>query len=152
MKGIVIYDSSHGNTKKVAETISETLLESGIEVDAFYVKEIKKLRTKEYDFLVIGSPTRWGTMSFTVKRFLSKVNEEWKNKPFISYDTELSENIEKNEGSAAGKISEKLKEKQMNQLLPVLKTIVSGIKGPLQEGEIERTKDYARKLAVELKR
>ena len=152
MKGIVIYDSSHGNTKKVAETISETLLESGIEVDAFYVKEIKKLRTKEYDFLVIGSPTRWGTMSFTVKRFLSKVNEEWKNKPFIAYDTELFENIEKNEGSAAEKISEKLKEKQMNQLLPVLKTIVSGMKGPLQGGEIERTKNHARKFVAELKR
>ena len=91
-------------------------------------------------------------MSFTVKRFLSKVNEEWKNKPFIAYDTELFENIEKNEGSAAEKISEKLKEKQMNQLLPVLKTIVSGMKGPLQGGEIERTKNHARKFVAELKR
>jgi hypothetical protein len=39
----------------------------------------------------------------------------------------------------------------MNQLLPVLKAAVLGQKGPLKKGEIERTKDYARELAVKLK-
>jgi hypothetical protein len=92
-------------------------------------------------------------MSFTVKRFLGKVkSREWMNKPFAAFDTENPENIEKKEGSAAERIAEKLKEKQMNQLLPVLKAVVSGWKGPLQEGEIERTKEYARELAVKLKK
>ena len=63
MKGIVIFDTSHGNTKTIAETISETLQESGIEVDTYYVKDVKKLSAKEYDFLVLGSPTRFGTMT-----------------------------------------------------------------------------------------
>ena len=40
----------------------------------------------------------------------------------------------------------------MNQLLPVLKAVVLGWKGPLQEGEIERAKEYARELATKLKR
>ena len=57
MKGIVVYDSSHGNTKKIAETIAETLKESGLEVDNFYVKDLKKLSAKDYDFMVLGSPT-----------------------------------------------------------------------------------------------
>jgi hypothetical protein len=39
----------------------------------------------------------------------------------------------------------------MNQLLPVLKAAVLGQKGPLKEGEIERTKEYARELAIKLK-
>jgi hypothetical protein len=39
----------------------------------------------------------------------------------------------------------------MNQMLPVLKVAVLGQKGPLEEGEIDRTKDYARELAIELK-
>ena len=73
------------------------------------------------------------------------------NKPFAAFDTENPENIERKEGSAAEKIAEKLREKQMNQLLPVLKAVVLGWKGPLQEGEIERTKEYARKLATKLK-
>jgi hypothetical protein len=39
----------------------------------------------------------------------------------------------------------------MTQLSPVLKAVVLGQKGPLVEGEIERAKEYARGLAVQLK-
>ena len=153
MKGIVIFDTSHGNTRTIAETISETLKKSGIKVDVFYVKDVKKLSAKDYDFLVLGSPTRFGTMSFTVKGFLGKVKrEEWMNKPFATFDTENPENIERKEGSAGEKIAEKLREKHMNQLLPVLKAVVLGMKGPLQEGEIERAKEYAGRFATELKK
>ena len=73
------------------------------------------------------------------------------NKPFTAFDTENPENLEKKEWSAAEKISEKLKDKKMNQLLPVMKALVLGQKGPLKEGEIDRTKDYARELAIKLK-
>jgi len=153
MKGIVVFDTSYGNTRTIAETISDTLKECGIEVDTFYVKDVKKLNAKDYDFIVLGSPTKFGTMSFTVKGFLGKVkNKEWINRPFAAFDTENPENIEKKAGSAAEKIAESLKEKQMNQLLPVLKAVVLGWKGPLQEGELERAKEYARELAIKLKR
>jgi menaquinone-dependent protoporphyrinogen IX oxidase len=151
-KGIVIFDTSYGNTRTIAETISETLKESGIQVDAFYVKEVKKLGAKDYDFLVLGSPTKFGTMSFAIRFFLGKLKrEEWMNKPFAAFDTENPENIERKEGSAAEKIAEKLRDRQMSQLLPVLKAVVLGWKGPLQEGEIERTQEYARELAIKLK-
>ena len=158
MKGIVVYDSSYGNTRKIAETIVETLKESGMEADLFSVKKVKKLSAKDYDFLVLGSPTRFGTMSFAVKFFLGKVkSEEWANKPFAAFDTENPENIEQariqnKEWSAAEKIAKRLRDKKMNQLLPVLKAVVLGWKGPLQEGEIERTKEYARELALKLKK
>jgi hypothetical protein len=59
--------------------------------------------------------------------------------------------IENKEWSAGEKISEKLRDKKMNQLLPVLKAVVLGQKGPLKEGEIDRTKDYARELTINLK-
>src|SRR5665647_3056716 len=146
MKGIVIYDTSYGNTKKIAETISETLKASEIEVDLFDVKEVRKLRANEYNFLVLGSPTKFGTMSFAIKFFLDKVkNEEWINKSFATFDTENPENVEharleKKEWSAAEKIATKLIEKQMKQLLPVFKALVLGQKGPLVEGEIDRAK------------
>jgi menaquinone-dependent protoporphyrinogen IX oxidase len=157
MKGIILYDTSSGNTKKIAETIAETLKAAGIESDLFYVKDVKKLNAKNYDFLILGSPTKFGTMSFTVKGFLGKVkSDEWMNKPFAAFDTENPENVEKSrtenkEWSAAEKIAKKLKEKKMNELLPVLKALVLGMKGPLVEGEIDRTKDYAKQIASKLK-
>ncbi len=152
MKGIVVYDTSYGNTKTIAETIAETLKESGIEVDLFDVKNVKKPSTKDYNFLVLGSPTRFGTMSFAIRGFLGKVkSEEWMNKPFAAFDTENPENMEKKEYSAAEKIAERLREKKMNQLLPVLKAAVLGQKGPLVEGEVDRTKEFARTLVTKLK-
>jgi menaquinone-dependent protoporphyrinogen IX oxidase len=51
MKGIVVYDP-YGNTKKIAETIAETLKESGIEADLFHVKDVK-LSAKDYNFPVL---------------------------------------------------------------------------------------------------
>ena len=72
MKGIVVYDTSYGNTKTIAETIAETLKESGIEVDLFNVKNVKKLSAKGYNFLVLGSPTRFGTMSLTIRSFFGQ--------------------------------------------------------------------------------
>jgi len=152
MKGVVVYDTTHGNTKKIAETIAETLKESGIEVDLFHVKDAKKLSAKNYNFLALGSPTKMGTMSFTVRGFIGKLkSEKWANKPFIAFDTELAGVIEKKGASAAQKIAERLKEKKMNQLLPVLKTAVLGVKGPLKENEIERTKDYTKEFIAKLK-
>ena len=152
IKGIVVFDTSYGNTEAIAKAISEALKESEIEVDTFYVRDAKKLSAKDYNCLILGSPAKFGTMSFAVKGFLGKVkSEEWMNKPFAAFDTENPENVERKEGSAAEKIAEKLRDKKMNQLLPVLKAVVLGWKGPLQEGEIERAKEYAKRLAIELK-
>jgi menaquinone-dependent protoporphyrinogen IX oxidase len=157
MNSIIVYDTSYGNTKKIAETIAETLKESGMEVTLFKVNEVKKLSAKDYNLLVLGSPTKFGTMTFAMKWFLGKVkSEEWMNKPFAAFDTENPENIEQSqlqnkEWSAAEKIAEKLKEKKMNQLAPVLKALVLGQKGPLVEGEINRARDYASELANKLK-
>jgi hypothetical protein len=71
-------------------------------------------------------------MSLTTKFFLGKVkSEDWKNKLFAAFDTENPENIERarvenKEWSAAEKIAERLREKKMNQMLPVLKVAVLG--------------------------
>ncbi len=157
MKGIVIYDTTYGNTRKVAEIIAETLKENGIQTDAFKVNEVKKLNSKEYDFFVLGSPTKFGTMSFAVKFFLGKVKtEDWMNKPFAAFDTENPENVERSKAenkdwSAGEKIAQKLTEKKMRQLLPVLKALVINQKGPLVDGQIERTKDFAKQIAAKLK-
>jgi menaquinone-dependent protoporphyrinogen IX oxidase len=152
MKGMVVYDTSYGNTEKIAKAIAETLKESRMEVDFLNVKEVKKLNAKDYDFLILGSPTRFGTMSFAIRFFLGKLkSDEWINRPFVAFDTENPENLEKSEWSAAQKIAQRLRDKKMVQILPVLKALVVGQKGPLKEGEIDRTRDYANQLATKLK-
>lgn len=54
MKGIIIYSSKTGNTKKMAETIYETIVRSGdIDVELADVKENKAIES--YDFALIGA-------------------------------------------------------------------------------------------------
>jgi len=84
-------------------------------------------------------------------------SNEWRNRTFAALDIEnpvsiKQSRIQNKNLSAAEKIAEKFKEKQMSQLPPVLKALVLGWNGQLQEGEIERTKEYARGLAAELKK
>ena len=71
MKGaLIIYYSRSGNTKKMAELIAEGIKKEG--VDAL-VKDIKDLAAEElfdYEAIVIGSPTYYGTMAAQVKQLL----------------------------------------------------------------------------------
>jgi flavodoxin len=152
MKGVVIYDTTYGNTKKIAEAITDSLKESGLDVDMFHVKETKELGGN-YDFLILGSPTKIGTMSWAVRGFIGKKmrGEEWSNKSFAAFDTEGENIMKKGGGSAAEKISKKLEAKGLMQLQAALKIAVRGMKGPLKDGEIERAKEYAKKLVSEIK-
>jgi menaquinone-dependent protoporphyrinogen IX oxidase len=150
MKCLVVFDTSYGNTQKIAETIAQTLKGAAVDVDLADVHHAKPDATN-YEFLVLGSPTKFGTMSFAVKRFLGRIKGEWAGKAFAAFDTENPENMAKAEWSAAEKIAEKLKEKGMVQALPVLKAAVQDKKGPLIDGEIERATGYAKELAGKLK-
>ena len=50
----------------VAKAISGTLKESDIDVGTCCVKGVNKLSTKEHDSLGLGSPTKFGTISFAI--------------------------------------------------------------------------------------
>ena len=152
MKGVVIYDTTYGNTKKIAEALTDALKESRLRVDMFHVKDAKEL-SRDYDFLMLGSPTKIGTMSWAVRSFIGKKikGEGWANKPFAAFDTEMESVMKKGGGSAAEKISKKLEDKGLKQLKPELKVMVLGMKGPLKDSEIEKAKEYAKGLVSELK-
>jgi hypothetical protein len=63
--------------------------------------------------LILGSPTKIGTMSWAVRGFIGKKikGETWSNKLFAAFDTEGENIMKKGGGSAAEKISKKLKTK-----------------------------------------
>lgn len=71
-KVLIIYYSSTGNTKKMAQFIGEGVKEAGIDVE---VKDVEKADIKDMlsaDGIIIGSPTYYGTMAAPVKDFLDR--------------------------------------------------------------------------------
>ena len=71
-KVLVTYYSSSGNTKKMAEKIAETVKKEEIETLLRKVEDIKVSELTDYDGIVIGSPTYYGTMAWQVKKLLDE--------------------------------------------------------------------------------
>lgn len=65
MAKIVIYYSRTGNTKKMAEKIAE-----GAGAVCKSVLEVTPRELLDYEAIVIGSPTQYGSMAWEIKKFL----------------------------------------------------------------------------------
>ncbi len=163
MKGIIAYDSVHGNTKQVAEAIADEIRAAGHEVDVIFLKE-SKTRVGQGDFLFIGSPTRASRMTGEVKAFIEDLNVEyWKNKPIISFDTigPFSKDAEKrkkwldmaDEGSknAASRMRDLCREHGLKDCSRVLHLAVVGFLGPLAPDALEMAREYTRKFLITMK-
>jgi NAD(P)H dehydrogenase (quinone) len=70
MKAVVIYYSRGGTTKKMAEIICDEIKNKGVEVDIFSVENITAKQLLDYDGIVIGSPTYYGTLAAEIKKLL----------------------------------------------------------------------------------
>jgi NAD(P)H dehydrogenase (quinone) len=70
MRVVVIYYSRSGTTAKMADIIAEEFKKQGVDCDIFAVAEITPKQLLEYDGIVIGSPTYYGTLAGEIKSFL----------------------------------------------------------------------------------
>ena len=66
-KMLVIYYSQSGNTKKMAEAVAEGIKQQAVEADLKEVKAVKPEELLEYQGIIVGSPTYYGTMAYQVK-------------------------------------------------------------------------------------
>lgn len=67
-KGIVIYYSRTGNTKRMAEIIAKSMNETGLATECKSVEDIKAADLLDYEAIVIGSPTYYGHMAAPIKQ------------------------------------------------------------------------------------
>lgn len=71
-KALVCYYSRTGNTEKMAQKIYDVLLEKGLEVDLRRVEETTAEQLLDYDCIVLGSPTYYGSMAWELKKLLDE--------------------------------------------------------------------------------
>lgn len=69
-KILVVYYSSTGNTKKMAESVVRGIKKEGVDVVLEDVKDVKVDELLQYEGIVIGSPTYYGTMAWQIKKLL----------------------------------------------------------------------------------
>jgi len=72
MKVVVIYYSKGGTTKKMAEVISEEIKKRNVDVDLVPVEEISPDELLNYEGIIIGSPTYYGSLAYPIKKLLDE--------------------------------------------------------------------------------
>ncbi|MHA2122185.1 MAG: flavodoxin family protein [Promethearchaeota archaeon] len=147
MKALIVYDTKHGNTKKVAELIGEGFKSvTDNEVIIENVNEIDSSKSESYDLVIVGSPNHVGSHTKKIKKFIKTLPDSAiKGTSYAAFDTYMSKDFEK----AVKKI-----EKQINEIMPDLNKAssglsirVGGMKGPIVDEDLAKCKEYGIKLA-----
>lgn len=150
LKVLVVYDTVYGNTAKIAEALIEGI-GGNQESQLIKAQEASTDHFEDVDLLLVGSPTHAGTFIEPVKKFLAGIPAgALKNVKAAAFDTSFDIQtqgaflrfIMKTFGYAAPKIAKKLAEKGAT-VLATETFIVLETEGPLQEGEVERAKEWA---------
>ena len=71
-KGIVVYYSRSGNTKKMAQVIAEGMNEAQLPTECKSVEKVKADELRSYDAIVLGSPTYYGHMAGPLKELIDE--------------------------------------------------------------------------------
>jgi len=71
-KALVCYYSRTGNTEKMAEKIASVLEKEGLKVNTKKVEDTDIEELLDYECLIFGSPTYYGSMAWPLKKLLDK--------------------------------------------------------------------------------
>jgi flavodoxin I len=138
MKALIIYDSVYGNTEKIARAMAEAIT-SPDEVNVLRAGETDPSELASIDLFIVGSPTHGGRPTPAVQEFLNRVTgPSLDGVNVAAFDTRTASKLARIFGNAAGRIAGHLERKGGVLSASPEGFIVTGTKGPLKEGELER--------------
>jgi flavorubredoxin len=153
MKVLVVYDtvSASKMTGQVAEIITKTLKENGVDVNSFYVKDVDVATVKNYDCLIAGAPTMAFRPSKGIIEFLNGLGDGgFSGKRAAAFDTQMQMIVS---GNATKGIEKKLKNLGFTVFKqPLVVYIESKAKNEWQfkQAELEKAKTWAQEIAQTL--
>lgn len=141
MKALVIFDSIFGNTKKIAETISNEL---GKDSKMLSVSDFNSKDLEGTNLIVVGSPIIGWKPSEKMGQFLSDLSEgQLKGIKAAVFDTRIKSFIS---GDALKKISKELIRAGAVVSAKPQAFFVKGKEGPLFEGELNKAIEWAKSI------
>ena len=145
MKVLIIYDSTFGNTEKIARVIAKTLGGFG-EVRLSHIDKMNPLDLEGIDILIIGCPIQRHKPTLGIRDFLEQVSKgTLKGFLAATFDTRYRMPRWKS-GSAAHVIAKKLRKRGCSLLLSPESFFVAGKEGPLEYKERDRAVNWARMI------
>jgi flavodoxin I len=149
MKALIVYDSVHGNTEKIARAIGGAI--TG-EVKVLRAGEVDSSELETFDLLIVGSPTHAGRPTKPIQDFLNEAPAPaFEGTKVAAFDTRISSRLARIFGYAAGRIAGSLKRKGGVLMGSPEGFFVEGTEGPLKEGEVERAAGWAKEIVESIK-
>jgi len=144
MNALVLYDSKHGNTEKIAQAIAAGLHEGGIEsVECRSLASSGEEDFQGKDLWVLGTPTHYGNVPFRFSTLLKNaLREEHPEVKTAIFDTRM-----KNFPKGAMVKLRKILEKKGKSVVAEESFVVEGMRGPLVEGEAEKARLFGKEIA-----
>jgi flavodoxin len=160
MNAFVVYDSQFGNTARIAQAIGDSLGDDEA-TEVVHIDEMKPEQLSEAALLVVGSPTQRFNPTQGTAEFLKSIPEKGLHGVKVTaFDTRFTEekiheirvlaffvNIF---GYAASKIADRLEKKGGELVILPEGFYVEDTEGPLLEGELERAREWGRKIKKSL--
>ncbi len=151
MNALVVYDSKFGNTEKIAKAIAEKLSSYG-QAETVLAGKADPQELGDTDILIIGSPTQAWRPTEPVQSFIKNIPEETlKGMHVAGFDTRFKK-TRLLTGSAARVMTKRLEKKGADIIIPPESFFVSGMEGPLIEGEKKRASEWAKAIAEKKKK
>jgi flavodoxin len=158
MKALIIYDSVFGNTEQIAKAIGSAL-GSPENTGIIRVSNVKPEQLTGLNLLIVGSPTRKFRPTPAITRFLKRIPKDGlKGVRVAAFDTRFTmSGIEESRilpffarlfGYAAEPISDRLQKKGGKLIIPPEGFFVEDVEGPLKEGELERSAEWAKQIRL----
>jgi hypothetical protein len=167
MRAIVVYESMFGDNKQVAEAIAAGLADAGVTADAIEVGVAPTTLGDDVDLLVVGCPNHAWSMPrpSTREDASTKVDEplvsqgigvrEWLEQAALTpgvrsaaYDTRGSRpKAVVAFDHASSSIDKRLVKLGGVRLLPSEHFVVVDMTGPLEPGEVDRAREWGRRMA-----
>lgn len=145
MKALVVYDSKWGNTEMIAKAVAAGI---GKSIRAVRVEAADPTEARKMELLILGSPVLGGRPTKPMQEFMKTIVQTLDTPLRIAtFDTRMKMKFAQRFGFAAVRMADQLREQGNILISEPMGFIVTGKKGPLAEGELERATQWARGLS-----
>jgi menaquinone-dependent protoporphyrinogen IX oxidase len=158
MKIEYFHASKYGNGARVAEEFQKQMAAKGVTVNVHHIREVRPKEIPPADLYLFSSPGRLGKPLGSVRRFLKKT----KLAPGTKYAL-LTTQAAPQPNKKTGRVPTEEEMAKWQRMIPMMneilqqkgfvkvaegKILVTGIKGPLEEGWQKKVEDYASQIPI----
>lgn len=153
-----LHASKYGNGAKVAEEFRKQLSAKGVTVEVHHIHDAKPKQLPEADLYLFSSPGRMGKPIGEMRRFLKKTNLPAGTR-YAVLTTEAAPQPDKK----TGRIPTEEEMARWQRVIPIMnellqakglqevaegKVLVTGLKGPLEDGWQKKVEEFAARIPL----